>query len=245
MSGSPAGDATEATAAGTGRSPDTLGGTVDAETLTTVATIGVLGFIGFRLVGGFSQSVRGPGRRLVTEIVAGLRWRHVVPVPAVLTVVVLLASFAVTVPGLDWGWWTALGGTGNPVTGGTEQTVGTVWEWAIPAVFVVLLAPALPLFALAEERIFREGAEGWSWWRRALKCVQFGLVHALIGVPIGVALALTAGGAYFLAVYLREFRRTGSRRRATLESTRAHTAYNGVIMALVVLIVALTALGAG
>lgn len=208
-------------------------------------TIGVLGFVGVRLVGGFRQSVSGPGRRLMVEIGRGIRFRHVWPVPFVLTAVVVVASLLLLVPGLDWGWWTALGGTGNPVTGGTEQTVGTVWEWLVPLVFLVLLIPALPLFAHAEERMFRTGAEAWSGPKRVLKCLQFGLIHALIGVPIGVAVALSVGGAYFLGVYLRAYRRSGSSRRATLESTRAHTAYNGFIMVLVLVLVVLTVLGVG
>ena len=61
-----------------------------------------------------------------------------------------------------------------------------------------------------------------------LKVVQFGLIHAIIGIPIGVALALSVGGTYFMFVYLRSFARTGSSNEATLESTRAHTAYNAI-----------------
>ncbi|MEZ5218426.1 MAG: hypothetical protein R2715_18025 [Ilumatobacteraceae bacterium] len=107
-----------------------------------------------------------------------------------------------------------------------------------PLAFLSMLLPALPLFAHAEERAFRQGAEHWSTERRAAKCVQFGLVHALIGIPIGVALALSVGGLYFLVVYLRAFSRTGSRHEATLESTRAHTAYNGVIIGVVLVLIA-------
>ena len=126
-------------------------------------------------------------------MVTGIRWRHLWPVPFVLTAVVVAASALLRVPGLDWGWWSALGGIGNPVTGSTEQTAGTAWEWIVPLAFVALLLPALPLFAYAEERIFRTGAHHWSRPRRALKIVQFGLVHALIGVPIG---ALSVPGAF-------------------------------------------------
>jgi hypothetical protein len=68
-----------------------------------------------------------------------------------------------------------------------------------------------------------------------LKTLQFGLVHALIGIPIGAAMALSIGGAYFMYVYLRQFARTGSANDATLESTTAHTAYNGLIIVMVLL----------
>ena len=90
--------------------------------------------------------------------------------------------------------------------------------------------------------MFRTGAEHWSTARRVLKVVQFGLIHAVIGIPIGAALALSVGGAYFLRVYLREFARSGSANEATLESTTAHTVYNGVIIGLVVFAVILTPL---
>jgi hypothetical protein len=138
----------------------------------------------------------------------------------------------VRIPGLSFGWWTAIGGQGNPVVGSTDKTAGTPLEWIVPLVFMVLLVPVLPLFAEREEVMFRQGAEHWSWGRRAYKCVQFGLVHALIGIPIGVALALSIGGAYFMWAYLRMYRRAGPE-AALLESTRAHAAYNLTIVVLV------------
>jgi len=155
------------------------------------------------------------------------------PIAIVLPVVVALAGALMAIPGLDWGWWTMLGGEGNPVFGSTDSTIGTAWEWIIPLSFMALLIPALPLFAYAEERLFRAGAERWSRRRRAVKVVQFGLVHAIVGIPIGAALALSVGGAYFMAVYLRQWRRTHSQLLATYESARAHTTYNAFIVSLV------------
>jgi len=155
-----------------------------------------------------------------------------------------VATLLVQIPGLDWGWWTALGGQGNPVFGSSDATAGTVLEWLIPIVFVSLLLPALPLFAFAEEQMFRTGAEHWSLQRRALKVVQFGMVHALIGIPIGVAMALSIGGAYFMWVYLHRYGRTRSSNDATLESTTAHTVYNGAIIVVVLISFISLALGA-
>lgn len=199
-----------------------------------VLTFGVLGFMGVRLAGGLKKARSRQGRRLVRDVVGGIRWRHVWPIPLVLPVIVVAASALMSVPGLSWGWWSTLGGQGNPVFGASDTTIGTVWEWIIPLGFMALLLPALPLFAYAEERMFRLGAEGWSLRRRALKVLQFGLVHAIIGIPIGAAVALSLGGVYFMAVYLRSFRSTRSRHQATLESTRAHTAYNALIVLVVV-----------
>jgi hypothetical protein len=206
-------------------------------------TVVVLAVIGYRLASGVRHAARREGRELIAETVRGVRWRHVWPAPLVMIGVVAVATALMQIPGLSWGWWSAIGGTGNPVTGSTAQTVGTVWEWLIPAVFLTMLIPALPLFAYAEERMFRERAQRWSTRRRAWMVVKFGLVHALIGIPIGVAIALSVGGLYFMTVYLRCHRRTASEREATLESTRAHTAYNALIIAAALLVVLLTALG--
>jgi hypothetical protein len=209
--------------------------------LENVLTFAVLGFMGLRLVTGVRRSRTADGRTLIRDVVTGIRWRHVWPVPFVLATVVAVATALMQIPGLGWGWWSAIGGQGNPVFGSNDATTGTVWQWVIPLGFMALLLPALPLFAYAEERIFRTGAEGWSTGRRVLKILQFGLVHAVIGIPIGAALTLSIGGAYFMRIYLRTFRRTGSRHQATLESTRAHTAYNGIIVAFVVVVLVLDA----
>ena len=91
-------------------------------------TVAVLGFFGARLVKVARRSVAGHTRAHVAFIARGLRWRHFLPVPLVLAAVLTVAILAIQVPGLDWGWWTAIGGVGNPVTGGTDRTAGTVLE---------------------------------------------------------------------------------------------------------------------
>lgn len=212
------------------------------DVLTTVLSLAVLGFMATRLVTGVRVARSVSGRAVIREVRRRIGWRHVWPVPIVLTAVIVAASGLMLVPGLDWGWWSAIGGEGNPVFGSTDQTAGTVWEWIIPLVFMAMLLPALPLFANAEERLFRRGAEGWTTERRVLKTVQFGLVHALIGIPIGAAIALSIGGAYFLRVYVRAYARSRSVSDATMESTTAHTVYNGVIIGIVLLALCLTAL---
>lgn len=210
--------------------------------LTNVVTFLVLGFVGFRLIGGLRTARTGPGRTIVVRVWRNIGWRHVWPVPLLLAVVIAVATALVAIPGLAWGWWSALGGEGNPVFGSSESTIGTVWEWLIPLVFMALLFPALPLFAYAEERMFRGGAENWSTGRRVFKTLQFGMIHALIGIPIGAALALSIGGAYFMRVYLRRFRATSSRDAALIESATAHAVYNGLIVTLLIVTFALDAI---
>lgn len=213
------------------------------ERVTNTVAFVVLGFVGYRLIGGLRTSRTHAGRALVARVFHNIGWRHVWPVPLLLTSVIAVATALMLIPGLSWGWWSALGGEGNPVFASSESTIGTVWEWLIPLLFMALLFPALPLFAFAEERMFRAGAEAWSSRRRAFKIVQFGLVHALIGIPIGAAFALSIGGAYFMWVYLRRFRETSMQREALIESATAHAVYNGAIVIVLGLAVAIDALG--
>jgi hypothetical protein len=192
----------------------------------------VLAFVGFRIFSGTRLLGRRDVRDHVVDIVRGLRARHFVLAPIVLLMVVGVAFAVLHIPGMSWGWWSAIGGVGNPALGVSNSSTGAL-EWLIPALFVTMLVPALPLFAESEERMFRQGAEGWSNWRRARRAVEFGLVHALIGIPIGVALALSVGGAYFTWAYLRGYRRSETQRGAVMESTRTHLAYNVSIVVLV------------
>ncbi|MGI9119100.1 MAG: hypothetical protein ACR2G7_03040 [Acidimicrobiales bacterium] len=203
-----------------------------------LVTYAVLGLVGLRLASVATRAVRPPLRGQVVELWRGIRPRHLLPVPLVLTAVVATAVLLLAVPGLDVGWWSAIGGYGNPVTGGTERTAGTPLEILVPLLFAALLIPGLPLFAAGEEQAFRLGAEGWSNARRAWRGVAFGAVHAVIGIPIGVALALSVGGWWFTVVYLWGFRR-GGRARALRESTLAHLAYNACILVLLVVSLAL------
>ena len=201
--------------------------------MVDVATLAVLVFVGVRIAGGTRVALTGRGRSHVGSIVRGLRPRHFLLAIPVFVLTIAAAILFLQLPILDWGWWTALGGIGNPVTGGTERTTGTPLEWLVPLVFLTLLIPALPLFAEAEERMFRLGAERRSRWGRLRRSVEFGLVHAIIGIPLGVALALSIGGMYFTSRYMRIFRRTGDENAAMLESTRAHTAYNATVLMLI------------
>ncbi|HET9442142.1 MAG TPA: YbhB/YbcL family Raf kinase inhibitor-like protein [Acidimicrobiales bacterium] len=206
-----------------------------------VLTVAVLAWFGSRLVIGFRRAITGPARAHSLTVVRGLRLRHFAPVPLVLASVLATATLLTSIPPFDFGWWTAIGGQGNPAFGVTERTAGTSLEVIIPLVFVVLLIPALPLFVEREEQLFRLGAETWSTPKRVGKALLFGLVHAVIGIPVGVALALSLGGAWFTVAYLHRWRRTGSRRQALFESTRCHLAYNSVIVGIVAVLLAVEA----
>lgn len=201
--------------------------------LLNVLTVAVLAWFGSRLFVAAKRTFTTPviAQRSIT-VVRGLRPRHFVPVPFVLTGVIVVWLALAQVPGLSFGWWSAIGGAGNPAVGSTEATTGTPLEYLLPLAFLTLLIPSLPLFVESEERMFRLGAEEWSNAKRLRKAVTFGVVHAIIGIPIAVALALSVGGLWFTVAYLRGYRK-GGRMEALLEATRMHLAYNATIVAVV------------
>ena len=209
------------------------------DAVVSVLTVAVLGWVGTNLALSARRAVRR--RSHTAALLGGVRLRHVWPAPFVLAAVLGVFGLAWLVPPLRFGWWSLLGGQGNVVFGTTDQTAGTVWEVAVPVVFALLLVPALPLLVEAEERRFRLGAEGWSTPRRALRCLQFGLLHLVVGVPVAAALGITVAGWWFTRVYLRAFRSTGSPAAALAESTRAHLGYNLFVVTLVAASLALSA----
>jgi hypothetical protein len=200
-------------------------------------TVAVLAFVGFRLADAARQTLSARGH--VWQLLAGLRPRHFLRAVPVLAGVLAVATPLLSVPGLDFGWWTAIGGEGNPAVGvGRQSATPGPLETIIPIVFLTLLLIGLPLLVEGEEWVFRRGAEHRSRAANARRSVLFGLVHALIGVPIGVAMALSVGGFYFTWAYLRAWRATGSDEAALAESTRSHLAYNLVIAALLIVALA-------
>src|SRR5438067_5865599 len=100
--------------------------------LTDLLTVAVLAWFGSRLVTATRQALRGDARAWSVDVVRGLRPRHFVG--AVVAVAGVVGAFALLyqVPPLRIGWWTAIGGNGNPVFGSTERTRGTPLETIIP-----------------------------------------------------------------------------------------------------------------
>lgn len=204
--------------------------------LLDLLTLCILAVVGVQLGQAARQAFES--RRRLFVIVRGLRRRHVAR--AVPVVVLVLGALVVLlqIPGLSFGWWTALGGVGNPVFGASERgPSGELALW-VSLGFALLLLVSLPLLVEREERIFRKGAEQRGVVRNAVVSLLFGLLHTVIGIPIAAGLALAIGGAYFTQAYLREYRATRSVDAALLESTRAHLGYNLTIVLAVV--VALT-----
>jgi hypothetical protein len=204
-------------------------------------TVAVLAVVGVRLFEAARTSIEAHGKTL--SVVRGLRWRHFVR--AVLTVLLIVptAWVLIQLPVLSFGWWSMIGGEGNPVVGVTERDYGIV-SVVIPLFFIGLLIVGLPLLVSREEWVFRRGAERRGTIDNIARSLLFGLAHAVVGIPIGAALALSIGGVYLTWCYLEGWRETRSQTMALLASTRAHLAYNLTIIAMVLVsLLALLATG--
>jgi hypothetical protein len=195
-----------------------------------VVALAVSAVIGVRLVVIVCSLLGSPARDRMMGHWSQLRWRHALPVPFVLAAVAGTAGALWLIPPLRIGWWSLIGGQGSAVFGASDTSMSTWWGRLIPLVFIALIAAALPMLAESEERMFRLGAEHWSWGKRVNKTLQFGLIHLIVGVPIAVALALAVGGAYFLWRYLWMWNHSFNRVRSLDESTRAHLAYNAIVL---------------
>ena len=138
---------------------------------------------------------------------------NLVPITAVLAT----AAGLYQLPWLRWGWWTLI--SGAPGNAMVSAATGSLWVFAP---FLVLLAVAMPQLVLAEEELFRRGTRNWA---HALpRCLAFGLIHLLPGVPIAAALALSMAGLWFTRQYFRG---------GVARSTTYHLAWNYELVAVV------------
>lgn len=203
--------------------------------------VAVLAVVGVRLFEAARTSVGA--HRKTLGVVQGLRSRHFLRAIPVVALIVSTAWALIQLPVLSFGWWSMIGGEGNPVVGVTEKDYGIV-SVVVPLFFIGLLIVGMPLLVAREEWGFRRGAEARGTAVNLGRSLVFGLAHAVIGIPIGAALALSIGGLYLTWCYLEGWKETRSQTGALLESTRAHLAYNLTIITLVLVsLVALYASG--
>jgi hypothetical protein len=198
--------------------------------IVDLLTVAVLAVVGVRLFEAARTSIEAHGKTL--SVVRGLRWHHFARAIPIVLLIVPTAWVLIQLPVLSFGWWSMIGGEGNPVVGVTERDYGIV-SVVIPLFFIGLLIVGLPLLVSREEWVFRRGAERRGTINNVARAVLFGLAHAVVGIPIGAALALSIGGLYLTWCYLEGWRKTRSQTMALLASTRAHLAYNLTIITLV------------
>lgn len=173
-------------------------------------------------------------------IVRGLRLRHFGKAMLIIPLVIGTCGFLILkVPGMRIGWLALLGTKGSILTastGASSTSEPTAWiVMLVPAVLLTLIFFHLPNLARREEQMFRRGTElqgpGVRWYRQA----KFGLMHMIMGIPIGITPGLMLAGGAFMGAYRRAYGVRQSRLDAMLESTRLHLAYNLIIVGICLL----------
>jgi hypothetical protein len=141
-------------------------------------------------------------RRRYGAVIAQMRWWMVPTVLALLGAVLCVYLGLARVSLFRLSWWCAIGGAGNPVLG---RAPGAPW-WATGA-FALCFACLVPRLAYLEEEVFRSGSEEHGTVRVLGTSVLFGLMHAVVGVPLGAALALSIAGVAYHGAYRVGFTR--------------------------------------
>lgn len=173
-----------------------------------------------------------------------IRPRHVaIAAPTALMVItVAIGTWQSGNAALKWSWFESAGDEAT-------NSIALPFQWGFFAwIWGLLLIAALPVLALVEERVFRRGIR--STRDLVTRSFMFGLIHCIVGVPLGAGLlALPLGGLVFGLEYLRALKANGGlnihpkaweddddayaiEERAVFASGVLHLAYNLSIVAI-------------
>lgn len=189
------------------------------------------------------SALRSPHLGYAWKVARRVRGGHVVRNLPAQACTILVAITLMQLPVLRWGWWSSIGGQGNVLLASVDPGTNLGWVQPLAAVLPIFvigaIAIAAPVLAMTEELVFRAGCERLRMSARARRAVLFGAVHALMGIPLGAALALSIGGLWFTGRYLRahnEARRAGcGNREARMvgveTATEYHIAWNWTLLA--------------
>lgn len=208
-------------------------------------------------------------RGLTLAVWRRIRPRHVIGCVGLLAVVLsTLAALLAFVPGADLGLGRLVGLTGNAVFAPLEEAtarsaagepdggpIAAAWLPLVgTTVFLFALLCLVPWLAYVEERTFREGLESATLGRQITAALRFGLVHLVMLIPVGAALAIAVAGFAYGQVYRAAYRgarqaaapRVGlfglavatpstrhARDEAVLEATVWHATFNSLIITVV------------
>lgn len=163
----------------------------------------------------------------------------------VLVVILLTIAIGIVlwVLGLRFSWLSLIFSEGGnivitPVRKGSESA-NILIRLMVPVFFLALIA-AVPFMAKYEEETFRKGYNKWG--RIIRQSVKFGLVHCLVGVPLGFGIALILPGFFYGWKYKRAYDSiiiskvfhfiSLAEEEAVMISTTYHTMYNTVVVSI-------------
>lgn len=151
-------------------------------------------------------------RGLLVTVWARVGIGHVVGSTVLVAATVALANLLIThVPGMDIGLGRLLGTSSNAVFTPLEEALARTGpapandpDWVLAGLASAFLLPLLvllPWLAFVEEEVFRAGLEDASPARELGRALTFGLVHLVVLVPLGAALAVGACGYVYGTIY--------------------------------------------
>lgn len=121
-------------------------------------------------------------------------------------IVVVISAFVVLTkvhPVFKWSWFSLFRTQEDEVAGreseGTNINIMPMHIKYFGLVFALLLMANLPSFAMTEEKWFRAGTD--NWLEGLYVSFLFGILHCLVGVPIGAGVAITLCGVWFTHQY--------------------------------------------
>jgi len=146
-----------------------------------------------------------PNFGFVWQIVKRFRFLMLLETLVVMSVTITTIVWLCQMPILNCGWLNLFDMSGNMLTspiieGSNSPYVGI--RILVPIFFLTLM-PLLPFFARYEEWAFR--ANCFSWRQIVKWSIIFGLVHCIVGVPLGAGLSLSIPGFFFGYKYRQAF----------------------------------------
>lgn len=139
---------------------------------------------------------------------------------AVVGVAVALITYWPQVMGFSW--LQLFAQKGEHESGGNLVVSGALKFPIFGLIFMILFMLNVPRLARYEEDQFRRGTKDWK--DASGRSIRFGLMHCIVGVPVGVGLALAIGGMWFTYQYFK-----GGVRRSTLY----HSIYNMIFVVII------------
>lgn len=170
-----------------------------------------------------------------------IRPRHAGMALVCIAVVLASALLLMQVSVLDWGYMHYLTGSSGSVYAQAPASPDPTWfERVLPWWILLSLVLVMPSAAQAEERWFRGGLMSWSWTRRLLMQLAFGMMHMILGIPLYAALAIGMFGLMLSARQLRLGRKGYSQEQALADGVSIHLCYNLMLICIVVFMLSLS-----
>lgn len=158
-------------------------------------------------------------RRLLMSVWRAITWKHLLGALGLLTVVATIGTLLLALPPMQIGLGQLVDFQGNAVFTPLEEAAvragpapGTGPDWTVVWLatgFLAFLCVMLPWLAFVEEEIFRGGLEQADLPGELWTALRFGLIHMVMLVPIGAALAIAVAGFVYGRIYRTAFHRAG------------------------------------